>query len=353
MSRFIFRSLIPEDTEQVKKLLQSSSLKSFYTVCRVPVNSIDEYLTLNDAEFDSIIVEDKNTFKIIAIAFVVYRNYQYKNKIISVAYLQQLYISEKYRNGLLLARGYKYLKLLIEKRNPHLALMSILNNNQQVQKLLTSNRSSLPKAHKEHEISTITFDIKKSKVRADKNVTYENMSDEVLEFIKDNQKDIAIPINQEKLIQWRINGKCVLVKRENNKIIKLLLLWDQSDFRSLRVIKYSPVVSLIRPLYNIFAYFTGRDILPDIPWYINNIYGFSFVEKENKENSIAELIETAIEYLKNDRISYLTISMPKGLYNFSKQISYNSIESTVYSLWWNNKHNKNKFKISHLDAPFL
>lgn len=352
MSRFVFRPLLPEDTGQVEELLQNSSLKSFFTVCRVPSKSIKEYLTLNDAEFDSIIVEDKEVKNIVGIAFVVYRNFQFKKETISVAYLQQLFIIEKYRNGFLLARGYKYLKQLLEKRNPDLVLMVILNTNQQVQTLLTSNRSTLPEACKEQEILTLTFDLKRSKVKACKKITFEKNSDEVLDFIKENQNGLSMPVTEEKLKLWNISEESVLVKRENNEILQVLLLWDQSAFRSIRVIKYSPIVSLIRPIYNCYAYFTGNEKLPDIPWDINNVYGFSLIEKVGVKNNATEIIETAIAYLKNEGKAYLTLSIPKGYYHFSKGISYNSIESTIYSLWWNN-NNMDKFKPLHLDVPFL
>ncbi len=187
-------------------------------------------------------------------------------------YLADLRAHPDYRNGTLLARGYRYLRQLHEADPVPLYYTMILEGNTTAQNILTSQRATLPVYQPMGRFITpaIHLDLPKPELTMP-GITIRRATPEqlpaILTFIQTQyaRKQLAPAWKADDLESAKYVGlkaNDIYVAMRGEKLIGTLAAWDQSGFRQTCVERYSLMLKLLRPLYNTVANFTPLKPLP-------------------------------------------------------------------------------------------
>ena len=215
---------------------------------------------------------DEQKSRIIGLGCRALRNVWINGKPQRTGYLADLRAHPDYRNGTLLARGYKYLRQLHEADPVPLYYTMILEGNETARRILTSQRATLPAYQPMGRFLTpaIHLDLPKPELTMPGITIRRATPDQlpaVLRFIQAQyaRKQLAPAWTAGDLENARYAGLAVddiYLAMCGEELIGTLGAWDQGGFRQTCVERYSPMLKMLRPLYNAAAHFTPLKALP-------------------------------------------------------------------------------------------
>ncbi len=199
------------------------------------------------------------------------------------------------RGGLLLARGYRYLKQLHEADPLPLYYTMILDGNEKALELLGSGRANLPCYRAMGRVNTpaILFG-RKRKFKSDPSLHLGTPQpadmEAVLSFVnRCNQRYQFAPVFD--LGDFN-NGRLAGLSCEDftvawcgNKITGVTACWDQRATRQIHIEKYSAALRVARPLYNRLANIIAYKPLPSVGQSLACVY-LSMVAIENDDATV-------------------------------------------------------------------
>ncbi len=190
----------------------------------------------------------------------------------TLGYLAELRIAPQYRNGLYVARGFRFLRQLHRQSPVDCYITMILDGNEKAFKTLTTQRAGLPQYVSQGRILTpaIHLDMPKKALSLPQ-VSIEKANPgnigEVFDFINRQKakKQFAPYYAVRDLHSPRLRGLTAgdfYLAIKNNQIIGAIAAWEQTDFRQVHVEKYSTALQTIKPLYNLLSLMTPLKRLP-------------------------------------------------------------------------------------------
>jgi len=225
-----------------------------------------------------------------------------------IGYLSDLRGAPQYRKGMLLARGYQYLRKLHEQDPVPLYYTVIYEGNHAAFENLLGARAGLPAYHDFGSILTpaIHLDFPKSALRLQGvKVVSAQRSDlpKIVEFLNaaQSEKQFAPVYREADFYDGRFAGMVAedfFLAIANDKIVGSLAAWDQKSLRQTHVESYSSRLAGIRPFYNLAARFSPLKALPKIGERIPYIYFSCLAAARNDQQIMRVLFRSAYNALR-------------------------------------------------------
>jgi hypothetical protein len=192
---------------------------------------------------------------------------------VRAGYLADLRGDPAYRNGLLLARGYRFLRALHEADPLPAYFTVIYDGNALALRNLVGGRAGLPSYVPMGRILTpaLHLDFPKRGISLPGVTLRRARASELnalLSFLNDRMalRQFA-PLYRAG--DFQPEGRCAGLKAEDffvaertGRIVATVAAWDQGTLRQTHVERYSPVLALLRPLYNTLSRFSPLKALP-------------------------------------------------------------------------------------------
>ena len=280
-----------------------------------------------------------------------------------VGYLSGLRVAQEYRNGTLLARGYKFLKQLQEDGRTPLYLASIMEDNKMAIELLASRKVCLPLSQDLGRYCTFVYRVSKDpssfanaglEVRRGK---ADHIGD-ILKFLnKHNSKRQFAPCYKEqdffdqKLFLGLALEDIYLAFR-GKKMVGMLAKWDQQAFKQIKIDGYGAKLKCLRPLVNLFARAKG---LPNLPT-VGSELDFFYVSLISISSDEPRAFLVMLEKLQQDNRDYslfmLGMHSRDPLIAEAKKIPHLQYNSRIYMMYWEDQQTEAE-KIDRDVIPYL
>lgn len=293
----------PDDDAALRQLLRQNVLDGHFGVTFRREPSYFMASAIQGQRYEIIKGTDTRTQNIVGLAgrftYPAYIN----GKKTTLGYLAELRVAPPYRNGLHVARGFRFLRQLHQQSPVCCYTTMILEGNEKALKTLTGERAGLPAYTPQGRMLTpaIHLDFSKKSLSLP-HVTVEKAHngniDEVFEFINQQQasKQFAPYYTAADLTTPRLRGLSAedfYLAVKDNKITGVIAAWNQSDFRQVHVEKYSRPLQAIKPIYNLMSLMTPLKALPECGEKIPYFY-LSFVAIKNSDRAIFRLLLNAL-----------------------------------------------------------
>ena len=184
-------------------------------------------------------------------------------KMIDGGYLSDLRILPEFRKGMILARGYRYLRDLHSDGRTSIYTTVIVEDNETALRTVGANRADMPTYTDQGRIVTPMISLKKrlpdipAKIRS---TTCEDLP-AIVAKLNEPKMQFQPAYAEKDLIDGRFQNLRAsdfrLLFREG-KLAGVMAVWDQTPFRQTVVKNYSGVVGTLRPLVNLFR----KPVLP-------------------------------------------------------------------------------------------
>lgn len=186
---------------------------------------------------------------------------------VPMRYLSDLRIHPDWRNGTMLANGFRTMRESIFEKGEW-AQTLVLEENLPALEFLRSRRAGLPEYREAGRYRSWLLPAQKiskpihqvRRARADDLPAMQLLLDDF-----SRRRSFTPVIDLRNLGDAYLNELAVedfLVAEDAGKIIGMMALWDQSPFQRLRVDGYSPCMAAVRPLWNLVAGLLGGIPLP-------------------------------------------------------------------------------------------
>jgi hypothetical protein len=212
-----------------------------------------------------------------------------------VGYLADLRAEPQVRNGMLLARGYKYLYELHKNQPMDFYYTLILSNNYKALDQLTSRRAGLPAYEHLGKILTpvIYLDMPKAEIKINGMRFATAQPDNlpaVLTFVQRllAAKQFSPVYELEHFGSNRLRGlkaQDFYVAYRDDCIVGVIAAWDQGRFRQTHIEHYSAGMQLVLPVYNALSHIAPLKPMPKTGDKIPYLY-FSLIAIENNNPDI-------------------------------------------------------------------
>lgn len=224
-----------------------------------------------------------------------------------VGYLADLRGRAAYRGGTLLARGYDYLHHLHRQQPVELYYTMILDDNQAARRLLESGRCGLPRYRDCGRFLTpaIFLDLPR-RALCPTGIEFARAEpdrlEDILAFVShwQSRKQLAPVYTLADFETGRLQGlkaQDIYLALRDGKIVAVCAAWDQREFRQTHVERYSTLLRLLRPAYNVLAGFSPLQPLPPEGAMLQHFY-LALVAVEDNDR---ELFAALLRYLYLDR----------------------------------------------------
>lgn len=191
-----------------------------------------------------------------------------------IGYLSSLRLLAEHRNRGLVARGYAMFRRLHRDGRTRLYLTTIAEGNRTALELLTSRRAGLPAYHFAGRYHTLALHLGGKQQRGDTNGVEVRpaRAEEVghlVEWLRtEGARKQFFPLYEgedfgtETGIFKDLRLEDLLLARRGGELVGVLAGWNQMGFRQTVVHGYGRIMNGIRPLYNLWARWFGRPVLP-------------------------------------------------------------------------------------------
>lgn len=271
-------------------------------------------------------------------------------KVADIGYLSGLRIAEGHRNSIVLAKGYRFLKILHQDKKVQLYISTIVADNDIAKNTLTSGRAGLPAYHNIGDYYTFVIPITSRKNIARikcpdiriMNAEIRHMK-EIIKFINliNITKQFApfhsvSDVIHNKNLYRDLNPRDFYIAIKQESIVGVIAKWDQRKYKQNVVVGYSGALGILRPFYNLMCPLIGFPSLPRVGSEINSFYG-SFVAVIDNNPEILSLL---LEKLHNDNsgkdYNYFMIGLHSQdpLNESLKGWRYVRYDSYLYAVYW-------------------
>lgn len=246
---------------------------------------------------------DNQTGRITGTFSVGTRPVYVNRRITEVPYFCDLRILPEYRNGTLLARGYRFVRDAVLKDT--YAQTLIVADNLEAVTALTEGRGGLPVYYPFGRYSTLAIPSSREKPPASVRRAIEDDLPAILEFSRNEAPrrqfyphysfDFLSPYFRGARIQD------LFLFFDGQDLAGMCGVWNQKEFKSSRIAAYSPALRIVRPLYNLFAAVTQSIPLPPE----GSLLEYSFIYSLLVRNDDARIFRDLLRAVRSSGLSNL------------------------------------------------
>ncbi|MDY6787076.1 MAG: hypothetical protein SVK54_03010 [candidate division WOR-3 bacterium] len=273
----------------------------------------------------------------------VFRKVLWDREVQTIGYLHNLRLRKGFRNGYSLGFGYKKFNDIAAERGVKYYLTSIMADNKDALRILTSGKGTLPEYHFLTDYYTMIINGSRP-IRAG-NSQYRIVKASEIGFDKIYEALLGIARQTNGFPYFTFEelfGTCHIpgfsgndlfcALDNNHNIVGIAGIWDLSSIKSIAINRYSTLLALLRPFYNIFACTSGRPLLPPADSPVNYSYIFPFIAAEGHNECLTPLL---FALSSNQQTDYLiagsTVKPDRRILHYFKPII---MKSKIYQVIW-------------------
>lgn len=342
--RFDFALATEADDTELRELLRQIAMPGNMTLAFLREPSFFLAERAGSTASQVIICRDRKLGVPVGMASRSVRHVYIDGNPMNVGYLSMLRGIPQARGNIGLARGYQYLKELHADGAVPYYFTTILDDNIDAMKLLTSRRGGLPVYQPAARLVTYLIPLARTR-RAQKprSAVSRGRRDDLpqaVAFLQDwNSCYQFAPVYtlQDLLSQSTLlpgfSWEDLYVYRENGKVLGTLGVWDQQSFKQTVVTDYSPKMRAIRPAYNLYASARGVPRLPRAGASIKVLYA-AFTSGDR--SVFAELLGQACDDWGGSGYDYLSVGFcaDHACSSVAARSATQRIASTLYIVYW-------------------
>jgi hypothetical protein len=259
-----------------------------------------------------------------------------------IGYLSNLRLEKKYRGNILLAKGFKYLHELHQDAQCPFYLTTIMTDNENAKEVLLNARGLLPVYQPWGKLHTYLINSSYIKSSASNpQIEFARPADreEILTFLQQEGKHKQFfphytenDFNQEAGLLRGIQYKNILIAKQNKKIVATLGLWNQNPFKQILVHSYHPLLTLLRPIYNVYSKIRNKPCLvrPGNP--LDFYYAAIVCVKHNDPTLFRHILSAAVTHSRQQNKSFFALGLHENdpLNNVLNDFRYKLMQSNLY-----------------------
>jgi hypothetical protein len=276
MSQFDFALAAPSDDGDLRRVLSSTPMDGRIRVAFAREPSYFAASAVDGTTVQVGVCRDRATGRVVGMGSRAISRRYVNGQPRRVGYLSGLRLLPEYRGqGRLLARGYQFLRQLHADNAAEFYLTTIAEDNDEAIRLLTGGRAGLPIYHPCGRYFTMVMNTKpcSNRLMPDSDMRYRTSTKAdrsmILEFLHSHGPsrqffpayDQCDLFNETGLLKGLRPDDIILAIRRD-ELIGLLAAWDQRSFKQTLVCGYAGWLAFLRPLYNAYAWFARRPMLP-------------------------------------------------------------------------------------------
>ncbi len=302
MSRFSINLAAVNNEKELHEIL-----KNIYMEGSMKLTQRREPDFFNSLEIDGKITQvvlgkDLKKNKIIGFGLRAIRELFVNGEVSDIGYLGNLRLLPEYRNGTMLARGFKFFKELHKDNRVKIYLTSIVEDNKSALKILTSGKAGLPKYNDFGKYFTRMIGLKKRKRISSSGTEIfrgnKKALDKICKFLNDvgKEKQFFPYYTPEDFIKPTgllrgLSESDLYYIEKNGEILGVIGIWSQGNFKQTVVSDYSIGLKLLRVPWNLVSSILDIPKLPGPGKYLNYFYTGLIAVKNNDKYIFKILIE--------------------------------------------------------------
>jgi hypothetical protein len=262
----------------------------------------------------------------------------------TIGYLSMLRGFSRARGNIGLARGYRYLRELHADGAVPYYFTTILAENTEAMRLLTSGRGGLPVYQPAARLVTYLLPLTRKRrghrPRAAVSTVRQDDLPEAVVFLQEwNSRYQFAPVytlqdflGQSTLVPG-FSWEDLYIYRQDGRVLGTLGVWDQQSFKQTMVTDYSHRMQVIRPVYNLYASMLGTPRLPSAGSNIKVLYS-AFTSGDR--SVFAELLCQACDDWSGRGYDYLSVGfcVDHECSSIAARYATQRIASTLYIVYW-------------------
>ena len=343
-----FTLATPDDDKGIRDLLSRVHMDGNIRLKFLREPSYFESLKIEGKSSQIVIYRDPdNREKIVAIATRSIKDLYLNGRPTEFGYLSSLRIDPEYRNGIILGRGYKFIKQLHnEDKKVPAYITTITKENDKAIQALTKRRAGLPLYHfiGDYKTYSIPYYKKPEKPCSDVEISKAKKIEqsELLEFIRnEGKRKQFFPTLDENKLNGELPDLSIenfYIARRENKIVGTVAFWDQGDNKQTVVHGYKPIFQLLRPFYNLLSPVTRLPVLPSSGSQIRSFYISFAVVKNNDVPAFFDLLRYVYLEMKDKGYNYMITGLDSrdSLCSAAEKFRNILYETSVYLVFFEN-----------------
>ncbi|MEW6009345.1 MAG: hypothetical protein AB1629_06910 [Candidatus Omnitrophota bacterium] len=347
MGRFVIELANKSDDADLQKILHDNSVDGQIKIAFQRDPSYYYGLGIEGKFNQVIVVRDKTNKNIVGCGTRSIKPVYINGQIRHIGYLNHLRIYKQYRKGMLVARGYQFLKELHQDKKVCAYLTTLIEDNRYAFRILIGKRAGLPCYQDIGLYYSFAIGIpsrrKRFKSSCDIQRGSQSKIDDIVKFIHENgsQKQFYPFYCKEDFVSdngylrdLSINNFYLALK--NDKIVGLLAKWDQQNFKQVIIKGYNGKLYFSKPLYNLYAYFRGLPKLPQPNSQLNFFYVSLIAIQQNEPEIFRELIQFLSNEFADKGYLYFLIGLHSTdrLLKAMKYFSAIKYTSRLFLVFW-------------------
>lgn len=347
MERFVIELANKNDNADLQKILYDNSVDGQIKIAFQRNPSYYYGLGIEGKFNQVIVVREKASNNIAGCGTRSIKPVYINGQIMPIGYLNHLRIYKQYRGGMLLAKGYQFLKELHQDKKACAYLTTLIEDNRYAFRILTGKRTGLPCYQDMGLYHSFAIGIPSRRKRFKSSYEIQRGSesriDDIVKFIHENgsQKQFYPFYSKRDFVShngylrdFSVNNFYLALK--NNKIVGLLAKWDQQNFKQVIIKGYSGKVYFLKPLYNLYADFRGLPKLPQPNSQLNFFYVSLIAIQQNDPAIFRELIQFLYNEFAGKGYSYFLIGLHSTdhLLEAMKYFSVIKYTSRLFLVFW-------------------
>jgi hypothetical protein len=257
-SRFGIELATAEDDPELRELLRSSPIPGQISVTFEREPSFFDSCRVRGDFFQVGVGRDRRTGEIIGVGTRSIAPGFINGQPQPLGYLADLRLDPQYRGGMLIARGYRFLRHLHEDHRTRFYTTVIFSENHAALTTIASGRAGLPRYHDMGTIHSPGINIRRAAPPVPAGCEILRGSQQLLPDIveclnRNNSRRQFAPVHTAAMFlhQWRdFRIENFHVALRGSKVVGVVGCWDQSFFKQTRVAGYGPRLRWIVPLAN-------------------------------------------------------------------------------------------------------
>jgi hypothetical protein len=320
MSRFNFSLATPQDEAQLRARMADDWISGNISISFRREPNYFAGCRLQGDQVQVITCRDTLTKRIVGLGSLCSSVMHINGKRTRVGYLADLRCDPAYRNGTLLARGYRFLHSLHESDPLPNYYTVIFETNETALRALVSSRAGLPAYKPVGRVITpaLHLDFPKPPIILPgvnlRRATSDDLAP-IVAFLNERMPSKQYsPVYAE--ADFLPGGRCTGLSIDNffvacqgNRIIGALAAWDQKEVRQTHIERYSPALGALRPFYNLASLFSPLKKLPAIGSRIPYLYLCCIVVEDNDVSLFRALLRCAYNELRQGPWHYAIVSL--------------------------------------------
>lgn len=355
MQRFEFQLANHKDNEPLLKIIERDVMGK--AICLKFSRRPDFFSGIKATSYDHqvLIIRDKVSDSIVGCASRSLRKLFVNGTEKQVGYLSDLRLDPHYRNRLLLAKGYGYLRKLHNDGQAVFYLSTIVEDNHLAKRILTSQKAGLPIYEDLGPYSTYVFSLnKRHQIKLPANIKISHGSSdtlgEIIEFLnQEGRRKNLFPVLRETDFKSKsgflrdFNPEDFLVLKADKRLAGVIGVWDQHNFKQVVVQSYGKWLKIARyPLKAIGVK------LPNPGEDINYCSACFIVIKNNDRDIFNYLLKSAILRCRDGGFDHLMLGLHSSdsLNEVITGFKHISFRSRLYLVSWR-QDNKEPIKFNN------